>query len=145
MTAGGTEPTCPRCGSPMVARRKRSSGEPFLGCSRFPECRGTRPSTGSSGDGPDSGSAKTTRYRLSLGGRPRGIGDYAELVVARFVGRDLNKREGCLVQAVAILAFIGLLYWFVASGLMVDLAKVFADWYSHQITLPGAPRPTPAP
>jgi hypothetical protein len=35
-----TEDACPRCGSPMVMR-SGSRGN-FLGCSRFPECRGTR-------------------------------------------------------------------------------------------------------
>ncbi len=39
-------PRCPRCGSPMVQRTARQGalqGQPFWGCSRFPECRGTRP------------------------------------------------------------------------------------------------------
>ena len=36
------EPTCPRCGDAMVRRIRRSDGTPFLGCSRFPQCRGTR-------------------------------------------------------------------------------------------------------
>jgi hypothetical protein len=31
---------CPQCGAPMVQRT--SARGPFLGCSRFPECRGTR-------------------------------------------------------------------------------------------------------
>ena len=36
---------CPKCGSPMVVRQSRSG--PFLGCSRYPECKGTLPlSTG---------------------------------------------------------------------------------------------------
>ena len=35
-------PECPRCGAIMVARRRRSDGSPFWGCSRFPACRGTR-------------------------------------------------------------------------------------------------------
>jgi hypothetical protein len=37
---------CPNCGSPLTLRtagRGRSAGEKFYGCSRFPECRGTRP------------------------------------------------------------------------------------------------------
>jgi restriction system protein len=37
---------CPRCGSTMVRRTSRRGGhkgEDFLGCSRFPACRGTRP------------------------------------------------------------------------------------------------------
>ena len=36
---------CPVCGSAMVmrtAKRGRNSGQKFLGCSRFPQCRGTR-------------------------------------------------------------------------------------------------------
>ncbi len=39
------EETCPECESPMVLRNGRSG--PFLGCSRYPECKGTLPlSTG---------------------------------------------------------------------------------------------------
>jgi hypothetical protein len=37
---------CRSCGAPMVlrlARRGRSAGSQFWGCSRFPECRGTLP------------------------------------------------------------------------------------------------------
>jgi restriction system protein len=36
---------CPTCGSAMVkrvARQGTRAGQEFLGCSRFPECRGTR-------------------------------------------------------------------------------------------------------
>jgi len=32
---------CPRCGAEMVRRNRKSDGEPFLGCSTFPKCRGT--------------------------------------------------------------------------------------------------------
>lgn len=38
-------PSCPACGSPMVkrqARRGRNAGGSFWGCSRYPDCRGTR-------------------------------------------------------------------------------------------------------
>lgn len=39
------EETCPECESPMVLRQGRSG--PFLGCSRYPDCKGTLPlSTG---------------------------------------------------------------------------------------------------
>ena len=34
---------CPRCGAEMVGRTNRRSGEQFLGCRRYPRCRGTRP------------------------------------------------------------------------------------------------------
>lgn len=33
---------CPTCGSPMVVRRNRNSGEQFAGCTNYPQCRGTR-------------------------------------------------------------------------------------------------------
>lgn len=34
---------CPRCGSPMIERIDRRTERSFLGCRRFPICRGTRP------------------------------------------------------------------------------------------------------
>lgn len=40
------EPTCPQCGSAMVRRSAKhghNAGHKFFGCSRYPECRGTRP------------------------------------------------------------------------------------------------------
>lgn len=37
---GGT--TCPICLSPMVLRQNRTTGEPFMGCTAYPQCRGTR-------------------------------------------------------------------------------------------------------
>lgn len=39
-------PSCPKCGAPMVlkvARRGRNAGKKFWSCSRYPECKGTRP------------------------------------------------------------------------------------------------------
>lgn len=39
-------PTCPKCGSNMIVREARkgpSAGNKFLGCSRFPGCKGTLP------------------------------------------------------------------------------------------------------
>jgi len=38
-------PPCPRCGQPMVVRTARTgerAGQQFLGCSAYPDCRGTR-------------------------------------------------------------------------------------------------------
>lgn len=35
-------PHCPSCNGAMVKRKNRKTGESFLGCSRFPKCRGTR-------------------------------------------------------------------------------------------------------
>lgn len=39
-------PTCPLCSKPMVrrtAKRGSNAGVPFWGCTRYPDCRGTRP------------------------------------------------------------------------------------------------------
>ncbi len=32
---------CPRCGSKMIERANRKTGQTFHGCSRYPKCRGT--------------------------------------------------------------------------------------------------------
>lgn len=33
---------CPMCNEPMVERINKATREPFLGCSRFPACKGSR-------------------------------------------------------------------------------------------------------
>ena len=33
---------CPKCGAKMVLRHRKSDGAAFYGCSRYPQCRGTR-------------------------------------------------------------------------------------------------------
>lgn len=38
-----TSATCPRCGSPLVERRNKTTGDRFLGCSTYPRCRYTQP------------------------------------------------------------------------------------------------------
>ena len=37
-----TPPACPKCGSPMVLRSRRSDGGTFWGCPNYPSCRGIR-------------------------------------------------------------------------------------------------------
>jgi len=42
----GETPTCPLCNSPMVlkvAKKGKNAGHRFWSCSRYPECKGTRP------------------------------------------------------------------------------------------------------
>lgn len=34
--------SCPKCGGEMVKRANRNTGDQFLGCAKFPQCRGTR-------------------------------------------------------------------------------------------------------
>ncbi len=48
MPPAQTSPVCPRCGSPMAlrtARRGANAGTSFYGCTRYPACQGTRPTT----------------------------------------------------------------------------------------------------
>ncbi len=45
-------PVCPDCGKPMRLRKAKTgehAGEPFWGCSGYPECRGTRPASDDTG------------------------------------------------------------------------------------------------
>jgi restriction system protein len=42
-TADALSPRCPRCELRLVEKRNRRTGEIFLGCPSFPECRYTRP------------------------------------------------------------------------------------------------------
>ena len=37
---------CPLCGSKMVSRQTRSTGQRFWGCSQYPKCKGTRDTDG---------------------------------------------------------------------------------------------------
>ena len=44
--ASDNSPTCPLCGQPMrlrTARKGPKAGQPFWGCSGYPDCRGTLP------------------------------------------------------------------------------------------------------
>ncbi len=34
---------CPRCGTTMIERSNKRSGERFMGCRQYPQCKGTRP------------------------------------------------------------------------------------------------------
>src|SRR5215216_262664 len=133
-------PACPDCGSPMVSRRNRSTGEPFLGCTRFPACRGTLPPTKSDA------STRPTRpksYRLSLGGRPRSLPDYVELIVARRLGRNLTPLQGCVVQVLAVVV-IGFAAWALfASGTITRIIEPFAQWYAQQVFSVPTPSSTP--
>lgn len=43
MVVKATEPLCPKCCAAMLEKINRKDGSRFLGCSRFPDCRGSRP------------------------------------------------------------------------------------------------------
>jgi hypothetical protein len=42
MATATPDTACPICAAPMVRRTRRADETPFLGCSRYPACRGTR-------------------------------------------------------------------------------------------------------
>jgi hypothetical protein len=130
---------CPRCGSTMVTRHNRETGEAFLGCPRFPACRGTR----QLGAAAATLHQKPTRYRLSAGGRPRTIPDVVELLVARRLGRNLGLFHGFLVQAITLLVILAAIWVFVASGLFLDLVNAFSRWYTDLVMSPLRPTPSP--
>ena len=75
---------------------------------------------------------------------PRDIGDYAEFLVARLIGRSLTPLQGCVVQIVGVILFGMAFYWFLVSGTMTDLIKPITDWYAsnamHALTF--TPRPS---
>src|SRR4051794_15808202 len=108
---GGTvTPACPRCGSAMVVRRQRATGDAFYGCTRFPDCRGT---IGISGFVDDVRMPKRRRPRLSTGGKyAKDAPEVIELLVARVIGRDLSLREGCLVQGIGLVLLAAIAIWF---------------------------------
>jgi hypothetical protein len=41
VTSNSAAPRCPRCGSEMRKRYRRSDSKPFYGCSQYPKCKGT--------------------------------------------------------------------------------------------------------
>lgn len=135
-----TGAVCPRCGAPMRVRTNRDSGEAFLGCSRFPACRGTRPGEATAhlranrSDSP-------RRYKLSAGGRPRGSADYIELLVARAIGRNLTPVQGCVAQILATVIFASVVWAVFASGLILRIVEPVAQWYAEQ----ALPRRSPSP
>jgi hypothetical protein len=83
-------------------------------------------------------------YRLSFGGRyANSASDIIELLIARGLGRNLTKREGCLVQAGATLLLIAVAYWFLASGAFAAIIRLLTEWYLHLVAIPGLPKASP--
>ena len=126
---------CPRCGAEMATRHNRETGDAFLGCSRFPDCKGTRSLATTA---PQS-RRKPVRYRLSAGGRPNSLPDYVELIVARRLGRDLTPLQGFAVQALIILVIVGGFWWLLTSGTFVRIIDPFVRWYTHAVFPQAAP------
>ena len=146
MTSGDVGETCDRCGWTMVVRRNSSTGEPFLGCSQFPACRGTRPLRSGAVADRRPNRARSARVRLSTGGRyARDFPDVMELLVARLVGRTLSRSEGCLVQVLALLGLLAIVYLFVASGAFMWIVTWVSEWLAGQFKFQIGGSPTPSP
>ena len=95
---------------------------------------------------PTNGQARVIDKPFSLGkGRPKGLADYSELLVARLIGRNLTPLQGCVVQLVALVVFGTLLWAFVASGLMFAISDAVARWYASQVHIgpPASPSTLP--
>jgi hypothetical protein len=81
---------------------------------------------------------------LSTGGRnARNVPDLVELVIARRLGRTLSRKEGCLVQGLALVGLLVAIYLVAVSGAFMWFVTTFAEWFASQVTLPGAPTPSP--
>ncbi len=140
-----TEPAafaCPRCGSRMLARTNRATGDPFLGCSRFPDCRGTRPIVAANSP-TNATNRPRPRYQLSAGGRARSLPDVVELLVARAIGRNLSPIQGCAVQIAAVVVFVFAVWAFYASGLAMQIIEPIVDWYASQVHVGPSASPLP--
>jgi hypothetical protein len=80
-----------------------------------------------------------------MGGRPKGVADHTELLVARLIGRNLTPLQGCVVQLLALVVFGTLLWAFVASGLLFAITDVVARWYASQVHFGPPPSPSTLP
>jgi hypothetical protein len=89
-------PVCPTCGATMVARRRHSDGEPFWGCSRFPQCRGIREVVGGM---PARGQASVPAASTEAG-RRRNF--HFDRVVLSFAAVGLVVAFGLIVSAMTI-------------------------------------------
>lgn len=56
------ENLCPECGAKMTPKKNSSSGQYFWGCTRYPDCRGTRDTDG---EAPSTDSLPSERQRTN--------------------------------------------------------------------------------
>jgi hypothetical protein len=71
---------------------------------------------------------RRSKNHPALGGRPRGWGDIAELIVARLAGRNLRVWEAILVRVVSLTVAIALI---VVIG--IPVAMWFGQWFGNSI------------
>ena len=53
--------------------------------------------------------------------------------MARLIGRNLGRWEGCLVQITAMIVFMLLAWAAFASGFVTWLSELIAHWYASQV------------
>ena len=81
------------------------------------------------------------RIRLSAGGRPRGLLDGIELLVARRAGHTLSPLQGLLVQLVTLAVVLAVFLVFVESGAFAATAEWFGRLLAGQMLPALTPRP----
>ena len=123
MTMGGLADTCPRCGAAMVERRNRQDGTAFLGCTRFPDCRGTRALSGAKAVIPTGPPAQG------------GWGDSAQRITAQVAGRTLGPAGACLVR-VALIVVVVVLFITVWPTVAHWLGGIIAGQFVQQLATP---------
>jgi ssDNA-binding Zn-finger/Zn-ribbon topoisomerase 1 len=133
--------TCPRCGSAIVERQNRASGESFYGCTMYPSCRGTRPiDRGASVSRPEA--------QLASGGRARGVADYVELAIARRTGRQRLGRWQAMFLRLGLLVVWATVVYFAFVTFIPTIATWFgqymADVFKQSLEHLG-PSPSPSP
>ena len=115
MTDAPTEPTCPRCVTAMVRRRRRTDGTEFWGCPRYPACRGTRElavveTTGPTLEAPEVEASEPLEVERPVRTSIAGGSARAEFQRRRTRNREvLRKRRPIILAFGATFAVVGLL------------------------------------
>jgi len=115
MTDAPTEPTCPRCVTAMVRRRRRTDGTEFWGCPRYPACHGTRElavveTTGPTLEAPEVEASEPLEVERPVRTSIAGGSARAEFQRRRTRNREvLRKRRPIILAFGATFAVVGLL------------------------------------
>src|SRR5258708_18010686 len=59
---------------------------------------------------------------------------FRSLLVARLIGRDLGKWEGCLVQVAALIILVAVFLWFLSSGLFMAIVQAMSTYIDRKST-----------
>ena len=115
MTDALAEPTCPKCGTAMVRRRRRTDGTEFWDCPRYPACHGTRElavveTTGPTLEAPEVEASEALELERPVRTSIAGGSARAEFQRRRTRNREvLRKRRPIILAFGATFAVVGLL------------------------------------